>query len=513
MISEDRFCLLFENSLDAMVLADDHGRYLDVNQAACDLFGYTREQMLAMGVSDLMTLPQDPDAAEQYQVYLQMGRQRGEFSFLRSDGAKRIAAYSACRLAPGQHLSILHDITESRRVETQQGFLAGATNLLTSSLEYQTTLQSVAQLVVPHLADWCVMHLLNEEGVLEIVAAMHIDPAKVEAARESARRYPPRKDDLGGLAAVARTGISEWLEEITDEALRSTAQDEDHYRMLCESGMQSYLCAPLIARGKILGTLTFVGAKASHRYTADSLPLAEELARRAAIAVDNARLYQEAQREIEERKQAEREIAALNARLRRSMQETHHRVKNNLQIISALVELQVEEAQATVPVAAMVRISHHTRSLAAIHELLTTEAMADAETDVIATRAALDRLVPLLEATTGGRPIHYQVEDFRLPVRESASLALLVSELVSNAIKHGRSVVELSLTVCQNRARLEVCDDGPGFPTDFEWRKAANTGLGLIDSTGRHDLSGTITFENRLEGGARVVVTFPVPPS
>ena len=195
-------------------------------------------------------------------------------------------------------------------------------------------------------------------------------------------------------------------------------------------------------------------------------------------------------RDITERAQHLQEIESLNARLRRSIQETHHRVKNNLQIISALAELQTEEGEDTVPVTAMKRIGQHTRSLAAIHDLLTHETRADAQTDSISTKAALDKLVPLLQATTGGRRIRYQAEDFRLPVREGASLALLVSELVSNAVKHGRDEIELTLTVKGDSARLEVCDDGPGFPPDFDWRKAANTGLGLIDSTGRYDLRG-----------------------
>jgi PAS domain S-box-containing protein len=634
-VSDERFRLLFDNSLDAMILADDYGRYLDVNQAACDLFGYSREQMLAMSVGDLITA-QSSGAKEQYQKYIQAGRETGEFSFVRADGVTQIAAYSACRLTPGQHLSILRDITARKATETQQQFLAQATDLLASSLDYQTTLQSVARLVVPHLADWCVVHLLNEAGALELVTVAHIDPAKVEVARESSRRYPPRMDEPGGIAVVVRSGKSQWLEDIPEEAIRATAQDEEHYRMLSTSGMKSFLCVPLVARGKPLGTITFIGGESGHRYTADSLPLAEELARHAAIAVDNARLYAAAQKEIAERqraeialqvsrdyyrtlteavpqlvwttgpdgvadyfnqqwyaytgqvpdgtdgkrkgavhpddlphtlerwdaavrtgedyeveyrlkrfddvyrwflvrgvplknaqgevlkwfgtctdideqKQAEMEIAALNARLRRSVQETHHRVKNNLQIISALVELQVEENETMVPVSAMTRIGQHARSLAALHDLLTYEAKTNAETDSITTKAALDKLITLLRATTGGRPIRYQVDDFSLPVREGASLALLVSELVSNAVKHGRCDIDVTLTVGGDAARLEVCDDGPGFAPDFDWRTEANTGLGLIDSTGRHDLRGTISYENRSEGGARVVVTFPLP--
>jgi two-component system sensor histidine kinase TctE len=96
-------------------------------------------------------------------------------------------------------------------------------------------------------------------------------------------------------------------------------------------------------------------------------------------------------------------------------------------------------------------------------------------------------------------------------VRDGASLALLVSETISNAVKHGQGDIEVRLIVSGKTALLEICDDGPGFPPGFDWRRSASTGLGLIDSTGRHDLRGTISFENRAEGGARVAITFPLP--
>ena len=187
------------------------------------------------------------------------------------------------------------------------------------------------------------------------------------------------------------------------------------------------------------------------------------------------------------------------------------RLTSNLQIISALTELQMEENQTMVPIAALARIGQHTRNLAAVHDLLTQEAKVDGPTDTLSTKAALDKLIPLLQATTGGRRLRYTVDDFRMPVREGASLALLISEIVSNAVKHGRADIEVTLTHQDDIARLEVYDHGPGFPPGFDWQTAANTGMALIDSTGRYDLQGTVSYENRHEGGARVVVIFPAP--
>ncbi len=214
--------------------------------------------------------------------------------------------------------------------------------------------------------------------------------------------------------------------------------------------------------------------------------------------------------DISERMQHLRQIEELNARLTRSIQETHHRVKNNLQIISALVDIQVDEAQDDhVPAAAMIRIGQHTRSLAAIHDLLTQQAKSDAHTNTLSSRVVMDRLVPLLESTAGGRRIRCEVDEVRMPIGVGTSVTLLVSEIVSNAIKHGRSDIDIALKAEAETICLEVCDDGPGFPPDFDWRTAANTGMGLIDSAARYDLRGSVTYGNRPHGGGKVTVRFP----
>jgi two-component sensor histidine kinase len=214
--------------------------------------------------------------------------------------------------------------------------------------------------------------------------------------------------------------------------------------------------------------------------------------------------------EQKERAGHQKEIETLNLKLRRSVRATHHRVKNNLQIISALVEIQSDTMDNMVPLSAMQRVGRHARALAALHDILTKETQEPRGMEVISTKVALSELLLLLQDTAGGRQITSEVDDFPLSVGDCASLALLISELVSNALKHGSSDVYLQLSVIEGMARLEVHNDGCGFPPDFDWRTAANTGLTLIDSTGRHDLRGKVSFENRLEGGARVVVTFPV---
>ena len=195
-------------------------------------------------------------------------------------------------------------------------FLARASEILSSSLDYRETLASVARLVVPRLADWCVVDVLEDDGTLQRVAAEHEDPEKVALARELQERYPPDPDAPYGVHRVVRTGESELVPEIPEAVLDQAASDEGHRELLKRLGLKSSMVVPLVARGRKLGAITLVSAESGRRYEQADLELAEDLARRAALAVDNARLYEEAQREISERERAERGLRRAEARYR-----------------------------------------------------------------------------------------------------------------------------------------------------------------------------------------------------
>jgi integral membrane sensor domain MASE1 len=204
------------------------------------------------------------------------------------------------------------------------------------------------------------------------------------------------------------------------------------------------------------------------------------------------------------------DIEALNERLRRALAETHHRVKNNLQVICAMIELQETQGKELVATSELQRLAQHVRSLAVIHELLTHEAKTSADADHIHIREAMEQLMPLLQSVVGDRNLHFAVDDARIPIRQGTALAVLVNELVSNALKHGAGDIDLSLAVLEQTARLVVCDRGPGVPPEFDPWKNASTGMELIYSLSTWDLGGQVSFENRPEGGARVLVTFPI---
>ena len=259
--------------------------------------------------------------------------------------------------------------------------------------------------------------------------------------------------------------------------------------------------------------------KQTHLVRYEDLPLKNQAGQQQEVEVV-ANLYDENGhaviqcniRDITERKAAQALIENLNLRLQIAVAESHHRIKNNLQVLSALVDLRIPIESQTVSVVEMKRIGQHIRTLASLHDLLTLDSKTRMDLDRISLKAALEKLIPMLQATSGERNISLRADEMTIALKHAGSFSLLVNELVSNGLKHGKGEVQVVLTLLPGpTARLEVCDDGPGFPADFNPEIAANTGLELIDSIGRWDLRGTIVYENREGGGAQIVVTFPLP--
>jgi two-component sensor histidine kinase len=207
--------------------------------------------------------------------------------------------------------------------------------------------------------------------------------------------------------------------------------------------------------------------------------------------------------------QLQEHMQATNKRLKRSVAETHHRVKNNLQVVASLVDMQHDAVGQPVEVQAMLqRIGQHIRALAAMHELLTFDAQSDPVTDSVSVRAVLEKLVMLVQETAVNRCIALHVESIRLPARQVTALVVLVNELLGNAVKHSQGQIELTVEIRNGLVQLEVCDSGPGFPSEFDSIRDAHTGLEIVESIGRWDLQGALTYETRPEGGGRVRLEF-----
>ncbi|WPB76267.1 ATP-binding protein [Archangium violaceum] len=193
-------------------------------------------------------------------------------------------------------INVFRDVTEVMRTEERLSLLAGAGELLSASLDLEGTLAATARLLVPRMADWCAVHLAGDSTPSRQVASIHMDPAKVELARRLAELYPTAPGARSGINHVMRTGQPELTSDITDAMLVAAARGEEHLRILRELGLRSLMVVPLNARGRTLGTLSVATAESLRRLGPEELRLVEELARRAALAVDNARLYTEAKR-------------------------------------------------------------------------------------------------------------------------------------------------------------------------------------------------------------------------
>jgi PAS domain S-box-containing protein len=284
-----------------------------VNQRVLDYFDTPFTERVGAGWTDVMHPDDLPLMLQLWQQALHTGSPyENELRLLRaSDDSYR---WHLTRAVPMRNRSgeIVKwfgsntDIDDRKSAERAQGFLVDAGTTLGSSLDYRTTLAALAKMAVPRIADWARVDVV-EDGKLRTLAVEHVDERKVELALELSRRYPEDPEAAQGPQRVLRTGESELITEISEERLSELAVDDLHLGLVRELGFQSYMGVPLVVRGRRLGVISFVVAESGRRYGPTDLALAEELARRASTAIENAQLY----RESEERAQAARVLETI----------------------------------------------------------------------------------------------------------------------------------------------------------------------------------------------------------
>lgn len=317
-----------------------------------------------------------------------------------------------------------------------------------------------------------------------------------------------REDFVDGSAAYDDTfsldafgaGITRSLEQGHTLAISDTQHDAltaaQYDETFEPAGIRAMIAVPLFKEGRWAACMGVQHSR-PRSWTSEEVSLLEKAAEQTWLAVENSRLYEATE--------------DLNARLRQSMTETHHRVKNNLQVIAAMIEIQVGDNRASVPATEFERLSRHIRTLAAMHDILTQKSKALSETETVSLKEVLEKLLPMLQQSAPGRSIRYALEDARVSSRKGTSLGLVVNEIVSNALKHSAGDVTVTFYEEGDSGVLEVCDDGLGFPPDFDPIREANTGLELIENLTRTDLRGTVVYLNRPDGGAEVRLVFPIP--
>ncbi|MCU1450439.1 MAG: domain S-box protein [Acidimicrobiales bacterium] len=282
----------------AVIFTDLHGRLVECNSQAEALYGWPREELLGRRTEELGAKPlSEADRAAMTSHLFGGQAWEGDVEVRRKDGSIIVvhSVDSPFLDDDGSVVGVVNvsfDVTDRRRAEDVTQFMAEATGVLMASLDYGESLQQLARLAVPFLGDLCLVDVADGPSVVRM-AAVHADPTKQSLVDRLGREYPP--DPVGAHPAVQTmvTGETIFAADMTEEFLRATTRDDEHFRIVRELGFASYICVPLVARGKSLGTLTVVSCDPSRRFGPADVAITEDLAWRASLAVDNARLFSE----------------------------------------------------------------------------------------------------------------------------------------------------------------------------------------------------------------------------
>ncbi|MBW4577108.1 MAG: response regulator [Aphanothece sp. CMT-3BRIN-NPC111] len=441
-------------------------------------------------------------------------------------------------------VAVMHDITQRKQAEEERAqlireqmaraeaeaskwrfaFLAETRMVLSSSLDYETTLPGVASLAVPSLADYCLIDLIDKGDSIRRVESVHIDPAKEALMSFLARNYPPDPHGLLGITKVLHSGESELIEEVTDWQLEACAPDEEQLEAMRQLNPVSAMIVPLSTGGRTLGVISLLSAESGRHYDQTDLALAEDLAHSIALAVENARLYRDAQ---EANRMKDEFLAVLSHELRTPL-------NSMLGWVTLLRTRKFDEAKTA---KALETIERNARSqFQMIEELLDVSRIIRGklqlnirQVDLIPViEAAIDTLRPAAEAK--GMAIESVLDISVGSVSgDSDRLQQVVWNLVSNAIKFTPSTgrVEVRLTRVDDYAQIQVRDTGKGIspeflPYVFERFRQENSsitrshgGLGLGLAIVRHLVElhgGTVRAESAgIDLGATFIVRLPLP--
>lgn len=433
-------------------------------------------------------------------------------------------------------VGVSRDVTERRRVAEQQRFLADATAKLGSSLDYETTLTNVAHAMVPGLADWAAVDMLDEGGEIRRLAVAHVDPEKVALAHMLQERLPPDPNAPNGVPKVLRTLEPEFIEHVPDEMLAAAITDPELLEAARSLGLRSAITVPLRIGDRAIGAISLVTSESKRSYTRADLEFAEELARRASIAVENARLYAEV-RELNatlERRVEERTAALLDAN--KELESFSYSVSHDLRAPIRHIGGFVDLLRATTGPTLDDKARHYldtiklasTQMGSLIDGLLSFSRLGRAELakQRVDVRSLVDGVLRELEPETRGRTVSFEIGALPQVAADPTMLRLVLANLLGNAVKYTRKRSAAHIEIGARREGDEhvfcVADDGVGFDMEYASKLFGvfqrlhadadfeGTGIGLA-TTRRivHRHGGRVWAESRDGAGATFYFTLP----
>lgn len=550
--SEQRFRAIFDQTFQFTGLLSLDGTVLEVNQTALQFRGQSAEDVIGKPFWDTLWWHDDPAGQERLRAAV---RAASQGLFVRYEAEiydhQRQRATIDFSLKPvhdpdGRVVLLIpegRDITDRKRAEaaTRQlvreqairsqaelgqqrfAFLAEASATLATSLDYETTLQSIAQLAVPALAEYCIIDLIEPQGDIRRVALAHGDTNK-QALMQQLGPYPPRASGAEGVSRVLQTGEPVLVDDVSTTFLEQIAQDDQHLTLLHTLRPRSLMIVPLAVRNTIIGAFTLAAAESGRRYGQDDLALAQEVAGRAALAIDNARLYHEAQEAVQIRDQflsiAAHELRTPLTALLGNAQLLERRATRDANIGERNQHLaRVVSGQAT-------RLNKMIMTLLDITRLEHNQLQLECETLDLA--ALLRRLVDEMQVSlrTHTMRITVAAEPMRID-GDALRLEQVFQNLLHNAIKYSPSggSIHIELTLGDNSVCVSVRDQGIGIPAASlphlfqRFYRASNVdsysisgmGIGLYvvkEIIGLH--GGTITATSIENHGSTFVVTLPM---
>ena len=534
-----------ESTADGILVVDLNGKILSFNQKVADMWGIPPE-VFASGDDQRainMALEKLVNPADFVAKMMELYRHPEETSYdvLGLKDGRTFERYSQAQLiddVPVGRVWSFRDVTSRRRAEEQEielvqeqaaraeaensqkraSLLAEASRVLGASFDYQTTLAALVRLAVPALADYCALDIVDADDTFERIGEAHVDPAKSQLLREVARFPKSALTARHPLMRVMTTGAPVLEADITPAFIRGSFAEAGQRRVVEALEPRSLICVPLVTSGKPLGALTLVTSGSGRRYDVADLSLAADLARRAAIVVEHARLFHEAQQAT----RARDDVLAVVA----------HDLRNPLNTVTMAVSLMLETTpperveerrQAEIVRRAADRMNRMIQDLLDVKRMESGQLTTDLKPELPATiiNDTIDMLRPLAAGSTIMLEAH--IEDDLPPVlADAARIQQVLSNLVGNAVKFtprsGR------ITVCaehiDREVRFGVIDTGPGIPAEqlphifgrFWQAKSDHRGIGLGLAIAKGIVeahNGRIWVESHLGLGSTFYFTLP----